>query len=366
MYSQRTPRKETPRKPYINTSKTYKNLQKVIESNKQNTNLTNNNNLESQSNLQSIPNVSENGLVDSSVISYGEVPIEMVGSEGGFSDSSRQSEHIGENLNENEENMKKIRKDIEYEELMIKALEENYAEMLQSTKELEKCHQFIDQESNEWKTRFENQIEINRQYAKQNRVVEQTLENLKNRLKNPRNLEQGNNDKINIAKEDKEKLTNELNDFKWRLQQEDKAYHVANNERKDILHRLNDARGSLNVVNMKVSTGNGGPKQPVYNLNYNSIPTFVTEVNEGASLASGSKNTFSSAGSGNANRQYLNDNLTNELELLEMYELPRNYKGKVALNSSGSKTSSSLIDSSSLSPSSPSKQNTLKLPKIQA
>lgn len=40
-----------------------------------------------------------------------------------------------------------LRRDIEYEEKLVKALEENYKEMIESTKELESCLNYIDKES---------------------------------------------------------------------------------------------------------------------------------------------------------------------------------------------------------------------------
>ncbi len=113
--------------------------------------------------------------------------------------------------------------EMEHEQKYIRALEANYKEMLESAKELEHCLNFIDRESNEWKTRYENQIEINRGILAQSKLVEKTLEELKNRFKNQKSLLSVPKEGVEKLNEEKKRVGDELADYKWRLEQEDKV-----------------------------------------------------------------------------------------------------------------------------------------------
>ncbi len=113
---------------------------------------------------------------------------------------------------------------LEYEKKYLKALEENYREMLESTKELEHCLNFIDKEDNEWKIRYVNQIGYNKSILAQNKLVEKTLENLKNRFKNQKGLIFVPKDGMEILNSEKRRVSEELADYKWRLEQEDKVF----------------------------------------------------------------------------------------------------------------------------------------------
>ena len=57
-----------------------------------------------------------------------------------------------------------------------KSAEDSYNEILKISHDLEKCLQFIDQESNGWKIRLENQQEINQQYILQQKAIQKHIE----------------------------------------------------------------------------------------------------------------------------------------------------------------------------------------------
>ena len=91
---------------------------------------------------------------------------------------------IGSSFSIDEEaEIARLREEIAIEEKLIAELEQNYNEILDSSKGLEKCLNFVDEESNEWKTRYENQLDINKQYSSQQKVVENNLTDLKQRFK---------------------------------------------------------------------------------------------------------------------------------------------------------------------------------------
>lgn len=91
---------------------------------------------------------------------------------------------IGSSYSIDEEaEIERLRQEIAIEEKLLAELEQNYNQILDSSKGLEKCLNFVDEESNEWKTRYENQLDINQQYSSQQKVVENNLNDVKQRFK---------------------------------------------------------------------------------------------------------------------------------------------------------------------------------------